>query len=344
MNLKIINPLDVPHWDDLVLDHIEPSVFYTSSWAKVLKTSYGYSPKYFTAEKGGMLSALLPVMEVRSSLTGRRGVSIPFTDYCEALVDDEEAFRMLVDRVVEYGRKSGWNYVELRGGQNYLAEAPVFESFFKHTLELRDDKRAMLASFRNSTVRNIKKAVEAGVETRVCTSLEAVHTYYHLHCLTRKRQGVPPQPFHFFKNIHEYVISKNRGFVVVASFGSKPVAGGVYFHFGRDAIYKFGASDISYQHLRANNLVMWEAIKWFSLNGYQSFCFGRTDVGDEGLRQFKNGWGTSEIHLNYYRFNVSDGEFVAGRSAVGLYSEKLLRRLPPRFLGLIGHVLYRHMG
>ena len=344
MNLNILNPLDLPHWDDLVLDNIEPSVFYTSNWAKVLKTSYGYSPRYFAAEKGGMLSALLPVMEVRSVLTGCRGVSIPFTDYCDAIVDDEEMFRKLIDRVVEFGRKSGWNYLELRGGQKYLTETPIFESFFRHTLELRDDKREMLASFRNSTVRNIKKAVEAGVETHVCTSLDSVRTYYQLHCLTRKRQGVPPQPFQFFRNIYDFVISRNRGFVIIASFEHKPVAGGVYFYFGKEAIYKYGASDIAYQHLRANNLVMWAAIKWFSLNGYRSFCFGRTDVGDEGLRQFKNGWGTTEIILNYYRYNMTDGEFVPGRNSVGMYSEKLFRRLPPRLLGMIGQILYRHMG
>ncbi len=29
-----------------------------------------------------------------------------------------------------------------------------------------------------------------------------------------------------------------------------------------------------------NNLIMWEAIKWYSNNGYESFCFGRTEIKD----------------------------------------------------------------
>ena len=293
MNLKIINPIECPHWEDQLLDQREPTVFQTSNWAKVLKSSYGYSPVYCTVEQDGLLSALLPVMEVRSVLTGCRGVSIPFTDYCDVLAE-ENVFRMLINRVVEQGKKSGWSYLELRGGQNHFGTAPAFESFYRHTLELRDDKREMLAGFRNSTVRNIKKAVESGVETEICTSLEAVQTYYHLLCQTRKRLGVPPQPFQFFRNIHEHIVSKGKGSVIIGSFDRKPVAGAIYFHFGRQAIYKYGASDYAYQHLRANNLVMWEAIKLFSLNGYHSFSFGRTDVGDEGLRQFKNGWGTTE--------------------------------------------------
>ncbi len=343
MDLKILNPLDCPSWEEQLLEQNEPSVFYTSNWAKVLKSTYGYSPAYCAAEEGGMYSALLPVMEVRSVLTGCRGVSIPFTDYCEMSLDGN-IFRMLINRVVEYGRKSGWSYLELRGGQEHFSQAPVFDSFYRHTLMLWGDKRRMLAGFRNSTVRNIRKAEESGVETKICTSLESVQIYYRLHCLTRKRLGVPPQPFQFFRNIHEFIVSKNKGFVVIASFDNQPVAGAIYFHFGQEAIYKYGASDYAYQHLRANNLVMWEAIKWFSLHGYRSFSFGRTNVTDEGLRQFKNGWGTMETVLNYYKINVADGEFVSGSIGDGVHCEKLFRCLSPRILSLIGRLFYRHMG
>lgn len=40
--------------------------------------SYGYLPLYFLKEKG-RLSAVIPMMEVVSILTGRRAVSLPFT-------------------------------------------------------------------------------------------------------------------------------------------------------------------------------------------------------------------------------------------------------------------------
>jgi hypothetical protein len=46
--------------------------------------------------------------------------------------------------------------------------------------------------------------------------------------------------------------------------------------------------------LRANNLVMWEAIRWFSRNQFRSLHFGRTDQVQEGLMQFKRGWGAED--------------------------------------------------
>jgi lipid II:glycine glycyltransferase (peptidoglycan interpeptide bridge formation enzyme) len=107
--------------------------------------------------------------------------------------------------------------------------------------------------------------------------------------MTRKEHGLPPQPFHFFKKIHDHIISKNLGVVVLASFDRENVAGAIYFHIGEKAVFKYGASDKKFQHLRANNLVMWEAIKWYSQNGYRSLCFGRTEPENQGLLQFKSG-------------------------------------------------------
>ena len=217
MEISILNPLDSSYWDDQLFSHEEPSVFTTSNWARVLKNSYDYSPVYCAAQNDGMVTALLPVMEVKSILTGCRGVSIPFTDYCD-VSSDLNTLRLMIDRMIAFGKKSGWKYLELRGGQHQFGDEPVFDTYYKHVLPLRGDKREILAGFRNSTVRNIKKAIESGVETEILTSMDAVNTYYQLHCLTRKRLGVPPQPLQFFKNVHEYIISKGMGFVVIASF------------------------------------------------------------------------------------------------------------------------------
>jgi lipid II:glycine glycyltransferase (peptidoglycan interpeptide bridge formation enzyme) len=92
-------------------------------------------------------------------------------------------------------------------------------------------------------------------------SWQSVETFYRLNSITRKHHGIPPQPKKFFKKIFEYIISARKGFVVLALQQGKPIAGAVYFLFGSEAIYKYGASDKEYQPLRPNNLVMWEAIK-----------------------------------------------------------------------------------
>ena len=162
--------------------------------------------------------------------------------------------------------------------------------------------------------------------------------------MTRKRHDVPPQPFHFFKHIHDCILAENLGYVVLASYKGTLISGAVFFHFGDKALYKFSASDFKYRNLGANNLILWEAIKWYSQSGFKEFCFGRTDQDNEGLRKFKTGWGTTENDIYYYRYDIEEGKFADNDSSKMTKYSRYLEKLPGSMLRVIGHVLYRHMG
>ena len=90
MKIQIINPIDYPDWDDLLLTNDQTTFFHTSAWAKVLCESYKYRPLSFTVIENGKLSALIPIMEVSSLLTGKRAVSLPVTDECHAITQNVE--------------------------------------------------------------------------------------------------------------------------------------------------------------------------------------------------------------------------------------------------------------
>ena len=134
------------------------------------------------------------------------------------------------------------------------------------------------------------------------------------------------------------------GTVALAFYQGNAVAANVYLHANGEAIYKYGASDKAYQNLRAANLVMWEAIKRYAGEGARSLCFGRTEPENEGLRQFKTGWGADESIINYYRYDLAADAFVPGKQAVSARANRVFSRLPVPALKAIGGLLYRHMG
>jgi len=183
----------------------------------------------------------------------------------------------------------------MHGGEIFFQGKNSSREYYGHLLELKAEPDNIFKRFRDSNRRSIKKAVKSGVEIQQSNSLQSMRDFYRLHCLTRKRHELPVQPFLFFKKVHEHIISKKSGFIVKAIYHDKAVGAAVFFHFGKRAMFKFGASDLKYQHLRMNNLIMWEAIKWYANNGYENFCFGRTDMENVGLRQFKQGWGAKEL-------------------------------------------------
>jgi len=344
MTFEILNPLDIPDWDDLVLATGKASFFHSSAWARVLNESYGYKPVYFSSFENGKLTALMPVMEVNSWLTGKRGVSLPFTDQVSTIAPDRTFFEKQVKGVTEYGENAGWKYIEWRSGSVFPEEVIASESHYTHELNLLKTEKELFSGLRDSTRRNIKKATKAGVSVEISQSLDPIKAFYRLNCITRKRHGLPPQPFSFFDKVFEHVISKDHGIVVSGLNSGKVIASAVFFHFGKKAIYKYGASDLAHQEMRANNLIMWEAIKWCRDSGFKTFNFGRTEPENEGLLQFKRGWGGEESQLKYHRYGMKKKAFQGGRASADGLVNKAFARIPVGALRFIGSLLYRHVG
>jgi len=344
MDIQIINPTQYFGWDDLILSKPDYSIFHSSAWAEVLQDSYGYRPNYFTIIEKDKLSALVPIMEVKSLLTGTRGVSLPFTDFCEPILDNGVKFGEVFDEIAQHGRKCGWKFVEFRGGQGILQEAPSSETFLSHMLDLSRGEEKVLSGLRDSTRRGTKKATAEGVEVTINNSVGGMEVFFRLNSLTRKRHGLPPQPFNFFKHLYDRIISRNLGFVITALFKGEPIAGAIFLTFGEKAVYKYGASDLEYQNLRANNLVMWEAIRRCCQQGFKSLSFGRTEPENTGLIQFKSGWGTTEKPISYYRYDLKMESFVGARSNGMEIYNKIFRSMPLPILNRLGALFYRHAG
>jgi len=112
-------------------------------------------------------------------------------------------------------------YLELRSGNNLLPSTSQSIAYLGHTLNLTDQEEQIFSSFRDSTKRNIKKAVKEGVEVKIDGSLKSVEEFYRLNSMTRKEHGLPPQPFSFFEKIYDHIISRNLGLVVLASYEEK---------------------------------------------------------------------------------------------------------------------------
>jgi Acetyltransferase (GNAT) domain len=341
-SVQPLHPARQAGWDESVARHPHGSFFHSAEWAGVLEGAYGYVPAYFAVSEGGTLRSLLALMEVDSWLTGRRGVSLPFTDDCEPLCSDDESFKQVLQSVIAYGRARGWKYVEFRGGRKLFGEAPASLEFYGHELDLTGGEAALSGRVESSVRRAIRKAEKEGVTVEVSDTLEAMRIFYGLLCKTRRKHGMPPQPFHFFQNVHEQVLSKKLGVVVTARHEGRAIASSVYFGFGSRAIYKYGASDEAFQHLRGNNLVMWEAIKWHAQKGFKTLHLGRTSLGNEGLRRFKLGWGATEQCIEYVKYDLRHDRFVTDKDESAGWHNKVFSHLPIFLSRMIGAGLYKH--
>jgi hypothetical protein len=345
--LAVVDPTRFPGWDALLSSHPDASVFHTSAWARVLSETYAYLPFYFTLIEKDRLAGLLPFMEIRSWITGTRGVSLPFTDESAPILPDGDGLRFVeaMSQVIALAEFRGWKTVEIRGLASGMEDLPASAEYLSHDLDLTEGEELLSSRYRPNVQRNIRKAEREGISVSEDGTQKGLMEFYRLNCLTRREHGLPPQPFGFFERLREHVLEKGLGFLIMARHGQKAIAGALFLLYGGKAIFKYGASDRRYQEFRANNLVFRDAIRLLCGRGARTLSFGRTNFGHEGLRQFKLSWGTTETNHQYVKYDVPSKTYLtAVQSRWENCWEKTFANLPLPVLRVIGNIAYRHVG
>lgn len=359
--LQILDPRVDKDWLATVSSLDQASVFHHPSWCSVLSRTYGFKSFYLHHRDPSGRGMLLPLMEVRKLSGKRKAVSLPFTDSCPILctepveAPDPEVFRAANSELGRKGalgdisagvrrlaRERGWSEVEFRLGLTEREGSESSVSFYSHVVELDPTDAGQMALAESSVRRCLKKFQTGPMTVTIGTGMEEVRQYYGLHCVTRKRQGSPPQPWRFFTNIQEELLGRGMGYVVLVSLESKPIAGAVFLHRGRRAMYKFGASDLSFQHLRPNHGVMWTGLRHGARLGCVSMDLGRTSLDNDGLRRFKMGWGSVETRQVYHCLDVGANSWRRLVDRTTGWQTHVFRRSPIWLSRMVGQWVYRY--
>ncbi len=349
MRISVIDPTADSRWGEFVADQKNSTIFHTSAWARVIKETYGYLPRYHVAEdEAGRFIAAIPFYLVESRLTGKRLIGLPFSDYCWPLGDDAEVAALVGSVKKEVAGKAA-SFLEIRGWQNGgPAERLNLEArqyFTYYLLEMGHDIKNLSQRLHNSVRRGIQQAGKRGVTVRLTRCEEDMEHFYRLHLATRKKLGILPQPHAFFKNIFRQMVSQNLGFTVMAECEGKTVAGVVFLTHKDTIYYKFNASDENYLPKRPNHLVTWEAVRYACANNYQYLDFGRCTPEEEGLRTFKQRWGAREINLPYYYYPEVKGITAVSENSARHRAMRLFSHTMPEFVfKSAGSLLYKHLG
>ena len=343
-SIEHLDPIADPRWARFVDATPGASVFAHPAWLELLTRCYRYefSALCATGDDGEFVLGM-PLARVESRLTGRRLVSLPFSDYCppvRAVDAGPDADFRLADALADLRRSSGLK-VEIHDAFPQIEGAHVVSRFFLHRLELENDADAVLRRASKSQKSSRTKARREGVTTRVGTDRAALDTFYGLHLRTRRRLGVPTQPRRFIRAF-EQLFARGLGYVLIADYQGQPIAAAVFLTFADTTVYKYGASDERHLGLRPNNLVLAEAIRTACESGHTTFDFGRTDATNDGLAAFKRSFGAAERELSYTY--LADDVPAEGHGRLDKVLAGVIQRGPQWTGQAIGSALYRHVG
>lgn len=347
-----IQPLEDARWDRLVETHPRASVFHSRAWLQALKQTYGYEPIAYTTSAPSELVLRDGIVSCRveSWLTGKRLVSLPFSDHCDPLVQGHEDLQALIEKLREDSQRERWQYIEIRPLESLGPVSPcphASATYALHQLDLRPDLEALFRGFHKDSIqRKIKRAIREGLTYQAGTSEAILADFYRLLTITRRRHGAPPQPKSWFRNLIECFGPALQ--ICVAFSGRTPVAGMLTLRHKKTLVYKYGGSDVRYNRLGSMHSLYWESIQRAKALGLEVLDLGRSNSDQIGLITFKSRWGAALSNLTYFRFTPSEDPIhwfePAGMTWKTRAVQKLVTHAPVRVLPAIGSLLYRHIG
>ncbi len=346
-----IDPLEDSRWDGFLERHARASVFHSTGWLTALSRTYGYKPMaYTTSAPDQDLDNALVFCRVESWLTGRRLVSLPFSDHCEPLASTAEELEVLGAALEREYRRGRWSYLEMRPLRPF--ELPTFlrhteVAYAFHQLDLGPSLDNVFHNFhKNSTQRKIRRAEREGLTYREGSTPEMLDQFYKLVKLTRKRHNLPSQSRKWFANLMDCCGDALK--IRVALQGDQPVAAMMTIRHNDTMMYKYGGSDSRFNNLGSMHLLFWKTIQEAKNSGLRFLDFGRCDAGQRGLITFKNRWGATQSVLTYSRYgavetsaHIFDLHTKQWKSRAAKY---VLSHFPSSVLSMIGNVIYKHIG
>ena len=344
-----LDPIEDPRWAQLVEKHPKASVFHTVPWLRALRRTYGYEPVVFTISSptGGLNNGLV-FCRVNSWLTGRRLVSLPFSDHCEPLCDSIEDANFLIRYLQTTQKDENWKFLQLRpinGDFSHTGDgigcSPAAR-YFLHTLDLRPDMDVVYENLdKDSVQRRIERAERAGLVEKCGRSDGLLEEFYTLFVISRRTQGVPPTPYAWFRNLIQELGEALQ--IRVAYKDEIPITAIITLRFKEVVYYKYGCSDARFNKFGGTPWLFWKAIKDAKSNGESQFDLGRTESDNPGLLAFKNHWVPQPKSLTYWQY-----PYTSTRDSVGNWQLKVAKRafsfMPARLLMLLGKLIYRHIG
>ncbi len=346
-----IRPLADPRWSAFTGTHPQASVFHSSAWLTALQRTYGYEPEALTTSPPhAALRDALVFCEVDSWLSGRRLVSLPFSDYCEPLIDSDTDVEGIFSSLEAQVAQRKVAYCELRPVHVLPAETMTrcsTSAYVLHRLDLAPDVAVLFQNcHRDSIQRKIRRAERERLLYEEGRSEALLDQFYDLLIQTRRRHYMLPQPKAWFRHLAESF--KGALKIRVASVDRRAVAAVLTLRFRSTLVYKYGCSDSEYNRLGGVQFLLWRCIQEAKEEGLETLDLGRSDIDQPGLIRFKERWGARCLPLHYLRlFNRPHCSGERGRFASDLarsIRKTVVPHCPKHLLGLVGTILYRHAG
>ena len=276
-----------------------PTFYHSSKWIRAVAESYRIKPIIIGIRDGEYVN-IMPCFLIKSKVFGNKIVSLPYCEYGgpNRYSDIDKIFK----KIDVIAKANNAKYLELRippWNRFDLSEYGFVKGpdYFTFKIDLRKSLDSIWHNMNKKVRNSIRKAEKNNV--RVCES-NRIKTFYSLYIKTMKKISSPPHSLEFFQNIMKYCEPDVK--VQYANYENKEIAASIFFLHQKKIYYWKNVSDENFLHLRPNDIILYNMIKWGIDNDYNEIDLGRTKM-NSGVFLFKKRWGGEMKEINHlYKF------------------------------------------
>jgi len=341
-------------WNDMLAAHPMGSVFQHTAFIRVICATFGQVQPYVLSLWDAKECCVggLAICLVRSWLTGRRLVSIPFAFYADPVVRSPEDFRLLFQALLDLKKQERASYVEIkcRNSEDILTRSGLMEPvhyYRTYYVDLAAGLDAIWERFHRSCVKQkISRAQRSGIHVRPAAFDTDISAFHALLCSNRRQLGLPPQKPEFFRNIWRELVPSRLASFYVALTGDRLVGGLCTFAFKDTVFLAYIAADESLRTNGVGQLLVWTAIQDAAQRGFAIVDIGKTSPYAKGLTQYKKHLGGIEAAAPsfYYPHSMGVASHEDERQLVHRAMRLCWRIAPSGLSKVAGRFFYRHTG
>jgi FemAB-related protein (PEP-CTERM system-associated) len=328
-------------WDAFVHGHPDGTFFHREAWGDVVQQAFGHRTHQLTARRGGAISGVLPLVELKSQLFGHALVANGFCVGGGPIAADAGSLDELLEQADRLGRQLGVEYVELRdtpvAAAGWTAKSDLYAGFERPIAADEEENLKQIPRKQRAVVR---KALAREMTSRIETTTEA---FFPLYARTMRDHGTPALPRRYFDRLLEVFGEDCEVLTVYAE--DRPLASVLsYFHGPRVLPYYTG-SHRDARAVGANDLMYWALMRRAVERGCTSFDFGRSKIGT-GPYSFKQNWGFEPRPITHQYRLLRKAELPNVNPTNPRYAAmiQVWRRLPVPVATTIAPLLSRSLG
>lgn len=332
---------DTARWDAFVEKCPEATFFHRIGWREILSDVFRHRSHYLLAERGGAITGVLPLAEVKSRMFGHALVSLPFCVYGGPAANDLEAERALIDDACKLAQALDVDHLELRNRAAKRPEWPRQDLYVTFRKEILPDVEANMLAIPRKQRAMVRKGVKQGLRSVID---ETVDRFFALYADNAHRHGTPPFSRQYFARLRA-VFGDSCEMLTVLDPQGEAVSSVLTFYFREEVLPYYAGDSVRARDLAANDFKYWELLRRACERGLRVFDYGRSKQGT-GSYDFKHNWGFAATPLAY-EYQLRRGASIPQHNPLNPKYQALIalwKRMPRFAVNALGPHIVRSLG